>query len=258
CCAANLMGQEKTLTKSEREGAKIFNQASEAFAAGEYEKAIPHFLSADSLIGESGLVDRLKLRYALGVSCLKTGRPDKALLFFEWVAIEDTSYPYIHFQAAESAFLSGKKTLALTFYRKALPSAKKAERPVILYKIGRLLFERGHFKGALESCNQAIALSRAANFYLFRGKIFDRLAQRIDHAETEDFNFEQAIRDGTLTEEKILEAVELRRKALADYEAAAQDKKLSNTAKKLIERSAVILENNQQIISEIHYLRENP
>jgi len=255
---STLTAQQQPKTEQEREGAKIYNQAVEKFSAGEYAASIPLFLTADSLIGATLLVDRLQLRYALGVAHLKTSEPDRALEYFEWVAAQDSTYPYIYLQAAESAQSAKQPAKALKYYRKALESAQDAEKPVILSNIGELLFRRGDLDGALKNCNQAIALSPAPGYYLLRGRIYDKLAGRIDHADESTFDFEEAIRNHSLTEEQMLEAVDLRQKALDDYRLASRDEKLAQTAKMHTERSNAILENNRAIISEIRYQRENP
>jgi len=256
--ASSLSAQKKPQTESERLGAKCFNQASEAFSSKQYAKSIPLFIAADSLIGHTELVDRVKLRYALAVAYLKSDKPDSALIFFEWVAEQDSTYPYVHLQAAECARKMKKNSLALKFYKKALTTATEQEKPIILGKIGEIQYKRGELQGALRTLNKAIALSPSPSFYLLRGRIFDRLAEPLDHAGDEDYDFEGVIQSGKLTEEQMLKAVELRQKALDDYRVAAEDEKLTATAKKLITRSEIILENNRAVISEIRYQRENP
>jgi len=259
CLAGSASGQNPGV-RSEREklGAEHFNQAIVAFRAGDYQKSVPLFLSADTLIGDSKLVDRVKLRFALGTAFLETGHAEAAYGYFQWVAIQDSTYPYLQLQMAESARKAGQRDEALKFYHKALLQAKPSEQAAIQARIGELELAAGRLDQALEILDQAISLSPASDYHLLRGQIYDKLAQRIDHAEDESFDYDDAIRKGELTEEVMRGATDLREKALADYEAAARDTKLSAAAGKLVERSNVILENNRQVISEIRYQRENP
>jgi len=245
-------------TEVEKEGAKNYNEATEAYAAGDYSRCIPLFSAADSLIGETGLIDRVKLRFALGMAYIKTNQPAAALEQFEWVAGKDSTYPYVFYQAAESAKLLKETDKSLKYYAKALETADDNEKAIILGKMARMEMDRGRLEPGLKHANQAISLSGASIYYLIRGQIVDRMAQRIDRAEDNNFNYEEAIRDGRITEEKMLEATELRESAMADYEIAAEDPKLAASCQKLIKRNEVIIENNRQVISEIIYLRENP
>ena len=257
--ASILIAQKRVAeTEAEKEGAKNYNEAIEAYSAGDYARCIPLLLAADSLIGETDLVDRVKLRFALGMAYLRTDQPAPALEQFEWVASRDSLYPYLYLQAAESARLLKQTEKSHKYYAKALETANDTEKAIILGKIARIEMDRGRLRSALKHVNQAISMSRGSSYYLLRGQIVDRLAQRLDRAEDDNFNYEDAIRDGRITEGKMLEATELRESALADYQIAAEDEKLAATCQKLIERSKIIIENNRQVISEIIYLRENP
>jgi tetratricopeptide (TPR) repeat protein len=245
-------------TETEKEGAKNYNQAIEAYSTGDYAKCIPLFSAADSLIGETGLVDRVKLRFALGMAYIKTDQPAAALEQFEWVAGKDSTYPYVFYQAAESARLLKQTDKSVKYYNKALETANDQDKAIILGKMARIEMGLGRLKPALKQINQAISLTRVSSYYFLRGQIVDRMAQLLDRAENDNFNYEEAIRNGRITEEKMLEATELRESALADYEIAAEDENLAATCQKLIERNKIIIENNRQVISEIIYLRENP
>ena len=257
--ASILMAQKRVAeTAAEKEGAKNYNEAIEAYSAGDHIKCIPLFLAADSLIGETDLIDRVKLRFTIGMAYLKTDQPGPALEQFEWVASRDSLYSYVYYRAAESTRLLKQTDKSLKYYAKTLETANDNEKTIILGKIARIEMGRGRLRTALKSVNQAISLSRGSSYYLLRGQIVDRLAQRLDRAEDDNFNYEDAIRDGRIIEEKMLEATELRESALADYQIAAEDKKLAATCQKLIERSKIIIENNRQVISEILYIRENP
>lgn len=256
---STLIAQKRVAeTEVEKEGATNFNEAIKAYSAGDYAKSIPLFLATDSLIGETDLVDRVKLRFALGMAYLKIDQPQAALELFEWVAGQDSLYPYVYLQAAECALLLKQTDKSLKYYAKTLETANDSEKAIILGKIVKIEMGRGRLQTALKSLNQAISLARRSSYYLLRGQIVDRLAQRLDNAEEDNFNYEEAIRDGRITEEKMLEATELRESALANYEIAAEDEKLAEACRKLIERSKIIIENNRQVISEIIYLRENP
>ena len=245
-------------TETEKEGAKNYNQAIEAYSTGDYAKCIPLFSVADSLIGETGLVDRIKLRFALGMAYIKTDQPAAALEQFEWVAGKDSTYPYVFYQAAESARLLKQPDKSVKYYGRSLETANDQNKAIILGKMARIEMGQGRLKPALTQINQAISLSGVSSYYLLRGQIVDRIAQLLDRAENDSFNYEEAIRNSRITEEKMLEATELRESALADYEIAAEDEKLAATCQKLIERNKIIIENNRQVISEIIYLRENP
>ncbi len=257
--ALPLSGQQKKVAQSEQEklGARQFNTAIEAYGAGNYEQCIPLFIAADSLLGESGLIERTKLRFALGTALLKTGKPARALEYFQSVAEADSAYPFIHLQLAESARAAGKRSAAVGFYRRALKNAKPAAQATILGRIGELELKAGRVRSALKALNQAIAITPASGYYLMRGQLYDRLAQRIDHAQDEKYDYESAIRDGKITEEQLEQGSKLRRLALEDYRSAARDKKLASACAALIERSEIILENNAQVISEIRFQREN-
>ena len=257
--AASAFGQGKALS-SEREkiGAENFNQAIAAFSAGDYQKCISLFLAADTLIGDSKLVDRVKLRFALGISFLETSHAEAAYGYFQWVEMQDSAYPYLQLQLAESARLAGQPEAALHYYDKALQQAKPTEQGAILARIGELEMAAGRLPLALENLDKAISLSPTAGFFYLRGQVYDKLAQRLDRAEDESVDYEAAIKKGEFTEEVMRQATELREKALADYQAAVRDPKLTTACNKLIERSQVILENNRQVISEIRYQRENP
>src|SRR3972149_3830044 len=98
--AAVLNAQKRASTEVEKLGAARFNEAIKAFSENDYAKSIPLFTVADSLIGSTELVDRLKLRFALGTCYLETGQPGKALEYFEWVAGRGSTYPYVYFHAA--------------------------------------------------------------------------------------------------------------------------------------------------------------
>ncbi|MBW7998296.1 MAG: tetratricopeptide repeat protein [Candidatus Glassbacteria bacterium] len=249
--------QRAAETEQEKLGARQFNQAIAAYSAGNYEESIPLFIAADTLIGETDLVDWTKLRFALGTAFLETGKPNLALGYFQWVAERDSSYPFIYLQIAESARTGGKRTEALDYYRKALSRARPADQAMILGRIGELELAAGRLQAALGALNRAIKLTPAVGYFLMRGQLYDRLAQRVDHAQDEEFDYERAIRRKELTEEQMEQATELRRKALEDYRSAERDAKLADTCANLIARSEVILENNAQVISEIKFQREN-
>ncbi len=254
-----LSAQQKKVAQSEQEklGARQFNQAIEAYGAGDFEKCIPLFTAADSLIGESGLIDRVKLRFALGNSYMKTGKSAQALEFFQWVAAQDSAYPFIHLQLAESARAADQRSAAVAYYQRALNDAKPADQATILGRIGELELKAGRLKSALKALNRAIKITPASSYYLMRGRVYDRLAQTVDHAQDEKYDYEAAISGKDITEEQLEQASELRRKALEDYRSAARDAKLAPSCESLIERSQIILENNAQVISEIHFQREN-
>ncbi len=254
-----LAAQQKKVAQTEQEklGARQFNQAIEAYGAGNYEQCIPLFIAADSLLGESGLIERTKLRFALGTAFLKTGKPARALEHFQWVAARDSAYPFIHLQLAESARAADKRSEAVGFYRRALKNAKPAAQATILGRIGELELKAGRLKSALNALNQAINITPASGYYLMRGQLYDRLAQRIDHAQDEEYDYERAIHSQEITEEQLEKGSELRRLALEDYRHAVRDEKLASACAALIERSEIILENNAQVISEIRFQREN-
>lgn len=254
-----LYGQQKKVARTEQEklGARQFNTAIEAYGAEDFEQCIPLFIAADSLIGNSGLIDRTKLRFALGGAYMKTGNPARALEHFQWVAAQDSLYPFIHFQLAQSARAAGKLAEAVVYYRRALDDAKPAEQATILGRIGELELKAGRLKSALKALRLAIDISPNSGYYLMRGRLYDRLAQRIDHAQDEKYDYESAIRSGEITEEQLQRASELRRQALENYTSAAQDQKLASACAALIERSEIILENNAQVISEIIFQRED-
>jgi tetratricopeptide (TPR) repeat protein len=254
-----LAAQQKKVAKTDQEklGARQFNEAIKAYSAGNHEQCIPLFIAADSLIGATGLIDRVKLRFALGNSYLETGKPAQALELFQWVSAQDSAYPFIHIQLAESAQAAGKRPEAVAYYQNALNGAKPADQATILGRIGELEFKAGRIKSALKALNGAIEITPASNYYLMRGQVYDRLAQRADHAQDAKYDVEAAIHSKELTEELLEQASELRRKALEDYRSAARDPKLAPACESLIERSEIIIENNAQVISEIRFQREN-
>lgn len=254
-----LAAQQKKVAQTDQEklGARQFNQAIEAYSAKNYEQCLPLFIAADSLIGETGLIDRTKLRFALGKSYLETGKPAEALEMFQWVAAADSAYPFIQIQLAQSASAAGQRPEAVAYYKRALVDAKPAEQATILGRISKLELKAGRIKSALKALNNAIKITPASQYFLMRGQIFDRLAQPGDHAQDEKYDYEAAIHDEEITEEQLEQASELRRKALEDYRSAARDPKLAPACASLIERSAIILENNTQVISEIRFQREN-
>lgn len=256
--ATVLNAQKQATTEIEKLGADKFNEAIKAYAANDYAKSILLFTVADSLIGSTELVDRVKLRFALGTCYLETGQPGKALEYFEWVAGRDSTYPYVYFQAGESALKEGQSGKALQYFRKALPAAGQDQRPIILGRVGELELKAGRAQAALKALDEGIFISKAANLYLLRGQALDALAQPIDKAEDNNFSYEKAIQDGKITEELMNEAIKLRERALDDYEAAAENPKLAAACDKLIKRSNIILENNRKVVSEIRYQRENP
>ena len=256
--ACPLAAQKKVAeTEQEKLGAGHFNEAIAAYSAGDYEKCIPLFVSADSLIGETELVDRSKLRFALGTAYLESGKAADALKCFKLVAEQDPGYEGIQLQMAEAARKAGKRSEALGFYRAALESATPAGQPVILGRIGELELDSGRYQTALEALNGAIEVKPATTYYLLRGQVYDKLAQKLDHAEDDKFDFEKAIRRKEITEEQITQANELRNKALEDYRNAARDESLAAACARFIERSEVILENNNQVISEIRFQADN-
>ncbi len=255
--APPLSAQRQARTPTERQGAESYNQAAKAFGSGNYQASIPLFLAADSLIGTTGLVDRTKLRYALGVAYQKTNQPARALAQFEWVAGQRPDYPLIQFQAAESAREAKQRAKALQYYRQALPTVSGEQQALLHSRIGELQSELGQLEQALASYDRAIAITPAAGYRLLRGRLYDRQAERLDHAQDENYDFEGAIRSGELTEEAINRAGELRRKALEDYQAAAAGPQYAAAAGKLLERSRAILDNNRSVMAEIRYYKEN-
>jgi len=258
CLAVStLSADEVAKAKLEREGAIAYNKGSEAYSAGRFAESIPFLLAADSLIGAGGRVDRLKLRFTIGLAYLKSDRPEQAFEFFQWVAGRDSSYPYIHLQLAASARRMGDNTKALQYYRAGLPGAPDSQKPVILAHIANLLEKRKDLKGALKAYEQAIALADLPEYHYRSGILYNRLAELLDHAEDDQLDFEEAIKSGRLTEQALAEANQLHQKALAEFHLAAEDSALAEPAALMIERTEVLIKNNQTIISEIHYLRNN-
>ena len=255
--ASILTADELSKARLEREGAIAFNKGSEAFSAGRFAESIPFLLAADSLIGESERVDRLKLRFTLGLAYLKSEQPAEALEFFEWGAEQDSAYPYIHLQLATSARKSGNNARALEYYRASLAGALDSQKPVILVHIASLLEKRKELNKALKAYSQAIVLNSLPEYHYRRGLLYNRLAEPLDHAGDENFEFEEAINSGVLTEEALLKAIDLRQNALADFRLAAKQSELAEVAAKMIERTEILIKNNRTVISEIHYLRQN-
>ena len=254
----SLAAQQPQKNNFEREGAIAYNKGSEYYSAGNFAESIPYLLAADSLIGDSLESDRrLKLRFTIGRAYLKSDRPEKALEYFEWVAGRDSSHPYIYLQLATTARKAGKPAEAMKYYKSALPRAVDSQKPAILIHIAALLEKRKNWKGALATYNQAVALDPQAEYYYRRGIVFNRLAAPLDHADDEGFDFEEAVNSGELTEKALLRANQLREKALADFRLAAQSAELVEEAARMIERTEVMINNNQMVISEIHYLRKN-
>jgi tetratricopeptide (TPR) repeat protein len=238
-------------TESERLGAESYNKAVKAFSAGEFAASIPWFLAADSLIGEKGIIPRSKLRFALATAYLSNRQPAQALEWYSKVAAEDPSYPEVQYQTAESARLAGQADQALKYYGLALPQAEETQKLLILQRTGELLEKKNDLKGALDAYNKALAIRSEPKYRLLRGQIYDRLAQTVDHAQDENFDVDAAVKNGALTESKMQQALELREKALADYQAAAADPALSANAGRLIERSEAILKNDRLVLGEI-------
>ncbi|MCE5272872.1 tetratricopeptide repeat protein [bacterium] len=241
----------------ERRGAESYNQAKVAYDAGDYAASIPLFLAADSLIGNRAGLDWNKVRFALGDAYLKVKKPALALEWFSRVAAVDSMYPLAQLQAAESARQAGRPDEALKFYRKALNQAPPQQKAPLLGRIAELQVQKGQLQAAIETFTKALALVQSGTLYLQRGQLYDRLAQAIDHAQDEKYDFEAAVKSGELTEEKIQKAIELREKALADYRAAETEDAQAATAGKFVERSEIILQNDHVLISEMHYQQEN-
>lgn len=256
--AVALEAQAVAKTEHEKLGAEKFNQAIELYSAGQYEESLPLLRAADSLIGDTELVDRVKLRFALGRACQETGKPEAALSYFEWVAGRDSTYPLIFYQAAESAIAAGKLPRALELYRRSLKSVDDNRQALILGKMARIELDRGRLNEALELVNYAINLVPQGAFFIMRGQIYDRRAQALDHAQDQEFDYEAAIRNSSLTQAEMEQAIELRQQALEDYQRAAEDSSHAAIARRLIERSEVIIENNRHVISEIEYIHANP
>lgn len=255
--ALTLEAQLQVQTESEREGAKAYNSGVEAFSAGKYDQSLPFFLLADSLLVRSKLIDRTKLRYTIGVAYLKSKKPGPALKMFEFVISADSTYPNVYLLSAQCAREDGELNKAEIYYCQALIRAENDQKPVILNHIGELLLKRGDLKGALKTYDEAIALSPIARYFLLRGQIYSRMADPLDHANNENFDFEKAINEGKITQEQMEKAIELREKALADFKDAAEDDSLAAQAQELIERTEIIIENNHMVISEIQYLKES-
>ena len=252
-----LPADELLKARLEREGVIAYKQGSQAFSAGKFAESLPFLLASDSLIGKSERVDRQDLRYTIGLAYLKSGRPAQALKFFELVAEQDSSYPYIHIQLAASEKGAGKFNSALQHYRHGLAVAPDSQKPVILAHIADLLEKRKDLKGALKAYDQAIALDSSAEYHYRRGLLYNRLSEPLDHAEDQDLDFEEAINSGLLTEQALLEAIRLRQKALADFRLAAKQGSTAEEAARLIEHTEILIKNDQTVISEIHYLRNN-
>jgi tetratricopeptide (TPR) repeat protein len=243
--------------ENERRGAESYNKAVEAFSAGDFAASIPLFLAADSLIGEKSMLDRNKLRFALGAAYLKTGKPAQALEWFVRVASSDSTYPYVHLQAAESSRLAGNTDQALKFYQKAAAQAPDREKIPMLKRIGEIQEKKGQIQAAIVTLTRALGIAQGGSLFLQRGQLYDRLAQAIDHAQDENFDIEGTIKRGEITVEKMERAIDLREQALADYRSAAADASLATTADRFIERSEIILQNNRVVISEINYQKSN-
>ena len=255
--ASVVAAQEAEKVNLEREGAIAFNEGSQAYSAGKYAESIPLLLTADSLIGDSPKVDRLKLRFTIGLAYLKNEQPKEAIEFFQWVAGQDSSYPFIQLQLGEAYRKSGNSSEALLHYRTGLDQTPDSQKPVVLAHIAALLEKRKDWNGALNAYNQAIALDPLPGYHIRRGLLYNRLAAPIDHAEDNDYDFEEAVTSGRLTEEELLKAIGLREKALADFRLAAEDKGLADAAARLIERTDIMIKNDQTVIAEIHYIRNN-
>lgn len=257
-CSSSALPQ-KLIPKNENErrGAESYNKAIEAFSAGDYPASIQFFLVADSLIGGTNLLDRNKLRFALGSAYLKTGKAAQALEWFSRVASADSTYPYVQLQAAESARLAGNADQALKFYLKAAAQAPDKEKTPMLKRIGEVQAKKGQIQAAVETLSRALGIAQDGALFLQRGQLYDRLAQAIDHAQDENYDVEGAIKRGEITVENMERAIELREKALADYRSAAGETSLAATANRFIERSEIILQNDRVVISEINYQKSN-
>lgn len=244
-------------TESERIGAESYNKAVEAYAAGDYAASIPHFLAADSLIGAKGIVDRSKLQFALATAYLRSNQPGRALNWFIRVAENDSTYPLIHYHAAECARQAGQPEEALKHYRVALRDAGASEQTVIIQRMGEILEKRRDFQGAVNVYSQLLDGRAVPAVNLLRGQAYDRLAAPLDRAQEQNFDLERAVRSGDLNEQRMSQAIELREKALADYRVAAEDPKLASRVQPLIERSLAILQNNRLVVAEIRYQHDN-
>jgi len=244
-------------SESERRGAESYNKAKEAYDAGDFAASIPLFLAADSLIGSRSGLDWNKVRFALGNAYLKVRKPAQALEWFSRVAASDSLYPLVQLQAAESARQAGRQDEALKFYHKALNQAPDKQKPLLLGRIAEIQLQKGQLQAAIDTYTKSLAIAQSGALYLQRGQLYDRLAQAIDHAEDENYDFEAALKNGELSEEKMQRAIELREKALADYRAAAVDAATAATAGKFAERSEIILQNDHVVISEMKYQKEN-
>ncbi len=257
-CSSSALSQKLIpKSESERRGAESYNKAVEAFSAGDFSASIPFFLAADSLIGDRSVLDRNKLRFALGAAYLKTGKPSQALEWFIRVASSDSTYPYVQLQAAESARLAGQTDQALKFYQKAAAQAPDKEKIPMLKRTGEMQEKKGQLQAAVETLTRALEITRNGALFLQRGQLYDRLAQAVDHAQDENYDVEGAIKRGVMTVESMERAIELREKALSDYRSAAADASLAATANRFIERSEIILQNNRVVISEINYQKSN-
>ena len=255
--ASILTADELSKARLEREGAIAYNKGSEAFSAGRFAESISFLLAADSLIGESKQVDRTKLRFTIGLAYLKSEQPAEALEFFEWVAEQDSTYPYIHLQLATSAKKAGNNDKALEYYQASLAGAPDSQKPAILVHIANLLEKRKQWNKALNAYSRAIVLNSLPEYHFRRGLLYNRLAEPLDHAGDENLDFEEAINSGVLTEEALIKAIDLRQKALADFRLAAKQSELAEVAAEMIERTEILIKNNRTVISEIHYLRQN-
>jgi tetratricopeptide (TPR) repeat protein len=255
--ASMLSADEREKAKIEREGAIAFNQGSQAYSAGKYAESIPFLLTADSLIGESAKVDRLKLRFTTGLAYLKNKQPENAIELFQWVAGQDSSYPFIQLQLADAYRKTGNSGKALLHYRAGLDNTPDSQKHVILLHIATLLEKRKDWNGAVKAYSQALALDPLPDYNFRRGLLYNRLAEPIDRAGDDDYDFEEAVTSGRLTEEALLKAIGLREKALADFRLASKSTDLVDAAARMIERTEIMIKNDQTVIAEIHYIRNN-
>ncbi|MEA2064608.1 MAG: hypothetical protein U9P14_12970 [Gemmatimonadota bacterium] len=239
---------------------RSYNQGRSAFLDGRYPESLPLLLHADSLIGIKGQIDRLALRFTIGRAYLKSAQPEKALGFFQCVAGQDSSYPYLTLQLATCAEQLGKTALALRHYRAALAGEKNlgAQRPLILVRVAKLLEQKNDLGPALEAYNEAIELASQPEDYYRRGVLLSRMAGPLDFADDQSLDLELSIRSGRLNEKNLLQANELRQRALDDFRQAAKaGSSLAEPSARMIERCEIIIRNNRATISEIHYQRNN-
>ena len=240
----------------ERRGKIAFNEGSRAFKEGHYQIAADSLIVADSLIGSSGLVNRELLRITIGEAFDKAGESQKALEYYQEVKSSNPAYPYIDIRLARVQTSAGKLASAIESYSEAFKSAEESDRPAILNNIIGLYRKLGNTDSAIKVLGRAISISSDPSFLIQRGTLISRKASEIDHADNDEFDFEAAVRNKTVEPDELKKALELRIKASEDFSNAAD--KGSQNAKELLKREQLLIKNTETLISEIHFLEENP